>query len=121
MEVNKPAILIRSPLNPLPNFQRQLTQSLQRNFLPRIQCAEHFRYCFSHFLDYLETAFVQQPPTQTQVPAISFEIVAIPALFVIIVVVLEIDARSLGGWVCGERNDGGEVVAAAEQVELDAR
>jgi hypothetical protein len=64
---------------------------------------------------------VQQPPAQAQVPSIRLKVVAIRLLKVVVVIVLEVDARAFaGGLGRRERDDGGEVVAAAEQVQLDA-
>lgn len=64
---------------------------------------------------------MQQPPAQAEVASICLEVVSVCLLEVVVVVVLEADPRrGVCCGRCGERDDGSEVVAAAEEVELDA-
>lgn len=65
---------------------------------------------------------MEQPPAQTKVPPVCLKVVAVGLFKVVVVVVLEVDARALGGWLwCSKRDNRGEIVAAAKEVQLDSR
>lgn len=64
---------------------------------------------------------MQQPPAQTQVSPVRLKVVSIGLFKVVVVVVLEAYPRFLvRRWRGSKGNDGSEVVAAAEEVQLDA-
>tara|TARA_R110002003_G_scaffold48_19_gene4122 strand:- start:22881 stop:23141 length:261 start_codon:yes stop_codon:yes gene_type:complete len=65
---------------------------------------------------------VQQPPAQAQIASIRLKVVPVGLLEVVVIVVLEVDARAFGGRLrCRQRNNRREVVATAEEIQLDAR
>ena len=72
-------------------------------------------------VDQVYAASVQQPPAQAQVSPVRLEVIAVRVLEVVVVVVLQADLGALAGGLRGsERDDRSEVVAAAQQVQLDA-
>lgn len=113
-----PSLRLCGAFNALPDFQRELRQLLQRNLLARIQKTKHVRHCSADFFNQVDASLVQQPPAQTQIASVGLKVVAVGVLKVVVVVVFEAD---LGGVVGrGERHNRGKVVAAAQEVELDA-
>jgi hypothetical protein len=117
---NAPPLLFCDALDLLPHFQSEYGESLECNLLARVQGAKDFLDA-PHLLHQVQAALVQQPPTEAQISAIRLKVVPVSLLKVVVVVVLQINARAfVGGYGRGEGHDGGEVVAAAQQIELDA-
>lgn len=88
-----PTFFLGSAFNTLADFKREFREPLNRNLLARIQQAKHILNRFAHFVNQLDTPPVQQPPAQTQVAPVGLEVVAVGLLEIVVVVVLEVDAR----------------------------
>lgn len=64
---------------------------------------------------------MQQPPAQTQIASICLKVVTVGLLEVVVIIVLEVDTGRRVCWRGGRQgDDGGEVVATAKEIELDA-
>ena len=84
-----PSLFLGGTLNLLADFERELGKTLDGDFLAGIQRAEDFFHGSPDFLHEVQAALVQEPPAQTEISPVRFEIIAICLLEVVVVIVLQ--------------------------------
>ena len=112
-------LLLGLALDPFSDFQRQLGQFRQRDILPGVERAEDLGHGRLYLRHEILPATVQEPPAERQISPIGLKVIAQRLREVIVVMVLQADRRGIGRGR-GQRDDAGQVVPTAEEVELDS-
>jgi hypothetical protein len=103
-------------------LQCEFGELLECDFFAGVEQAKHLFDGCLHLLNQIETPPVQQPPAQAQISPVRLKVVAIRLLEVVVIVVLEVDARAFRRRLRRRQRDNRrEVIPATEQIQLYPR